>query len=160
LQAREQQKPSTQNFNVHWLSALQRSPTGKVATQRPPAHHLPAPHCASVVQELAPAPQIAPEHVPGRHDCSWGGEQRPSPEQYAAKVATLLAQLPARQSVSLSGYAQPLMFLPLHMPLQLVPSLAQAVRAPCGAPVTGEQVPSLPGTSQASHCEPHDELQQ
>ncbi len=52
------------------------------------------------------------------------------------------------------------MLFPLHVPLQALPSLAQAVRAPCGSPVTAEHVPSLPGTSHASHCEPHEVLQQ
>lgn len=34
------------------------------------------------------------------------------------------------------------------------------VRAPCGAPVMPEQVPSAPGTSHASHCPVHTESQQ
>jgi hypothetical protein len=34
-----------------------------------------------------------------------------------------------------------------------------AVRVPCGAPATAVQVPTLPPTSHASHCPPHDELQ-
>jgi hypothetical protein len=37
------------------------------------------------------------------------------------------------------------------VPPHAVPSLAQAWREPRGAPVTGVQVPSLPGTLQASH---------
>jgi hypothetical protein len=42
--------------------------------------------------------------------------------------------------------------VPLQAPPQLVPPPAQAVRSPCGAPVAGEQVPTDPATSHASHC--------
>jgi hypothetical protein len=38
------------------------------------------------------------------------------------------------------------------MPPQAVPSVAQACRAPWGAPITATQAPLLPATSQAWHC--------
>lgn len=43
-------------------------------------------------------------------------------------------------------------FVPLQAPPQLDPSLVHAVRSPWGAPVAATQVPTLPVTSQASHC--------
>jgi hypothetical protein len=48
---------------------------------------------------------------------------------------------------------------PLQLPPQDVPSLAQAARAPWGAPATGLHVPTLPATLQASHCPPQATLQ-
>jgi hypothetical protein len=45
-------------------------------------------------------------------------------------------------------------------PPQSEPSLAQVGRAPCGAPATGEQVPGLAGSSQASHWPAQAALQQ
>jgi len=41
-----------------------------------------------------------------------------------------------------------------------VPSAAQAGRPLCGGPITGEQTPGDPGTSQASHCPLQAALQQ
>ena len=38
--------------------------------------------------------------------------------------------------------------------------MAQAARAPCGAPLTAVQVPTLPATSQAWHWLPQALLQQ
>src|SRR5262245_9091913 len=49
--------------------------------------------------------------------------------------------------------------LPSQLPPQAEPSDAQSVRAPCGAPLTALQVPTLPATSQASHCWPQAALQ-
>ena len=40
---------------------------------------------------------------------------------------------------------------PAQAPPHIEPSEAQAVRTPCGEPTTALQVPTLPGTSQASH---------
>jgi hypothetical protein len=50
--------------------------------------------------------------------------------------------------------------VPSQVPPQAVASDAQAVRAPCGAPATGEQVPADPAASQASHWPPQAALQQ
>jgi len=49
---------------------------------------------------------------------------------------------------------------PLQLPPQELPSVAQAARAPCGAPLTAVQVPTLPATSQAWHWLPQALLQQ
>lgn len=159
MQAVLQHTPSTQWPSVHCASALHAAPGSCVGAQRPPEHHLPAPHCALVVHEPAP-PQAVPTQEPGKHDCSCGSGQRPSPEQNAPRVATLLVQEAERHEVSLSGYLQPSVFLPSQVPLQALPSVVQAVRAPRGSPVTAVQVPSWPFTSQASHCAPQAVLQQ
>jgi len=50
--------------------------------------------------------------------------------------------------------------VPSQLPPQAVPSVAQAARVPCGVPVVGEHVPTLPATLQASHCPPHARSQQ
>ena len=52
------------------------------------------------------------------------------------------------------------MLLPSQLPPQEEPSLAQAERAPCGAPLTAVHLPTLPATSQAWHWPPQAELQQ
>jgi hypothetical protein len=103
---------------------------------------------------------LVPLHAWGRHDCSIGSGQRPSPEQTLASVATFAVQLAALHWTLFPGYAQLEPSLPLQVPLQAEPSLVQAVRAPCGKPVTGVQTPSLPWTSHASHCPVHALLQQ
>ena len=70
-------------------------------------------------------------------------------------------QLAARQLVVAPGYAQAVALEPLQVPPQALPSLAQAVRVPCGAPLaTVAQVPTLPATSQAWHWPEHAVLQQ
>jgi len=51
-------------------------------------------------------------------------------------------------------------FDPSQLPPQEEPSLAQLVRAPCGAPLTAVQVPTLPATSQAWHWPLHAVWQQ
>jgi hypothetical protein len=51
-------------------------------------------------------------------------------------------------------------FEPSQLPPQREPSLLQAVRDPCGVPVTATQVPTLPETSQAWHWPPQAVLQQ
>jgi len=40
---------------------------------------------------------------------------------------------------------------PLQLPPQEEPSVPQAARNPCGAPLTAVQAPTLPGTSHAWH---------
>ena len=49
---------------------------------------------------------------------------------------------------------------PSQAPPHADPSDAQAARPPSGAPVTGEQVPTLPGTVQAWHWPPQAASQQ
>jgi hypothetical protein len=78
-----------------------------------------------------------------------GAGQEPAPLQLAAAVAVPLLQLALRQE--LVEYAQAVARTPLQLPPQELPSVAQATRAPCGAPLTVVQVPTLPATSQAWH---------
>jgi hypothetical protein len=78
--------------------------------------------------------------------------------QFAAAVAVPLVQLAPRHCDV--GYAQELALLPSQLPPQEEPSLAQAERAPCGAPLTVVHLPTLPATSQAWHWLPQAELQQ
>lgn len=49
--------------------------------------------------------------------------------------------------------------MPSQRPPHDEPSLAQAGRPPCGAPVAGVQVPSAPVLSQASHWPSHADSQ-
>jgi hypothetical protein len=80
--------------------------------------------------------------------------------QLAGAVETPLLQEPARHSVPGPGYVQETVLFPSQAPPQAVPSLVQSLREPWGSPVTGAQVPSEPGTSQASHWPSQAELQQ
>jgi hypothetical protein len=75
----------------------------------------------------------------------------PEPLQTLAADAVPSLHVPARHSTPEPGKAQASGVTPSHDPLQLVPSPAQGARPPCGAPLTGVQVPALAGTSQASH---------
>jgi hypothetical protein len=50
--------------------------------------------------------------------------------------------------------------MPSHEPPQRLPSVAQAARAPRGAPVLGAQVPTVAPPLQASHCPSQALLQQ
>jgi hypothetical protein len=51
-------------------------------------------------------------------------------------------------------------FAPSQLPPHEVPSVAQACRVPCGAPLTVVQTPTEPGTSHAWHWPPQALLQQ
>src|SRR5204863_115227 len=75
----------------------------------------------------------------------------------AESVATPPAhEAPRHEDV---GKAQAEAFTPSHEPPHAEPSLAHAERAPCGAPLTGVQVPALPVASHASHCPSQATLQ-
>jgi hypothetical protein len=89
-----------------------------------------------------------------------GAGQAPAPSQFAAAVAVPLEQLADLQLVVLLGYVHAAVFVPSQLPPQSEPSLLQAVREPCGVPVTATQVPTEPETSQAWHWPPHAVLQQ
>ena len=82
------------------------------------------------------------------------------PLQEAAAVCVPAVQLAARQPVPEPGYAQALVATPSQAPPQALPSEVQAVREPCGAPVTAVHVPWLPTTSQAWHWPEQALLQQ
>ncbi len=75
-------------------------------------------------------------------------------------MASAPVQDGARHWVAAPGSEQALTFAPSQKPSQALPSAAQGVRVPCGAPVTGTQVPTLPISSQASHWPPQPALQQ
>jgi hypothetical protein len=70
----------------------------------------------------------------------------------AAKVATLLVQLAARQETVVSGKVQAVRLALVQEPWQ-VPVPAQTVRVPRGAPeATAVQCPAVLVSAQASHC--------
>jgi hypothetical protein len=69
-------------------------------------------------------------------------------------------QTASPQVAMLVGKTHAAVRVPLHEPPHTLPSVAHAARVPCGSPVAGEQVPSLPGTSHAAHCSVQDVLQQ
>ena len=72
------------------------------------------------------------------------------PSHVARAVAVPFVQDGARHWVAVSNVHWAVT-VPLHVPLQMEPSPAHAVRDPCGVPVTGEHAPTLPLTSHASH---------
>jgi hypothetical protein len=77
--------------------------------------------------------------------------QSPVPLHDAEAVCVPAVQLAARHEVPDPGYAHALVVTPSQAPPHELPSVVQAVREPCGAPVTAVQVPALPTTSQAWH---------
>ena len=94
---------------------------------------------------------VAP-HRYGVHAYVTGAGHAPVPPHDAAAVWVPAAQLAARQLVVAPGYAHAVALEPLQLPPQALPSLAQAVRVPCGAPLdTVAHVPTLPAMSQAWH---------
>ena len=50
--------------------------------------------------------------------------------------------------------------MPSQVPPQVSPAPVQAARGAAGAPVEGRQAPRLAARLQASHCPPHEVLQQ
>jgi hypothetical protein len=86
-----------------------------------------------------------------------GCTQAPAPSQVPGAVAVELVQLAVPHEIEEPGYLQALGSEPLHDDLQS-PLPSHAVREPCGAPVTGVQVPFT--TSHAAHCAAHAPLQQ
>jgi len=83
--------------------------------------------------------------------------QEPAPSHDAAAVAVPAAQLAPRHCTV--GYAQAAPLAPSQDPPQ-VPLPLQAVRRPCGAPLTATHWPTCPARSQAWHCPPQAWLQQ
>jgi len=75
----------------------------------------------------------------------------PEPSHRLAAIAVPSVQVAARHATSEPGNEQASAVTPSQDPPQLVPSPPQGARPPCGAPVTGEQVPTLAGTSHAWH---------
>jgi hypothetical protein len=118
---------------------------------------LPAVQSESALQ--LPVHAVAPQ-VKGAHVCVWTAGQAPAPLQEAASVAVPAVQDGARQEVESPGYVHAAGWTPSQRPPQAVPSVAQALRVPCGVPVAVEQVPTLPATSHASHWPVQARLQQ
>jgi len=153
-----QQKLSTQCPLEHWRSPLQPWPFGRCGVHTPAEQKWPVAHCPSIKQ--LPMHCEGP-HVDGAQSCVSTAGHLPSPRQKASSVATPLVQLAARQRVLEPGSVQAARSWPPHVPLQRLESPAHAVRAPCGAPTTAEQVPlAAPPVSHASHCPVHGVSQQ
>ena len=103
----------------------------------------------SLLHEVLQA--VAP-HRYGLH-CVVEGAGHEPPLQLAAAVAVpLLQEAPRHCAV---GYVQLTTLLPSQLPPQALPSLEQAVRAPCGTPLTATHWPTLPATSHAWHWPLH-----
>ena len=101
--------------------------------------------------------QAVPPQTYGLHWVVEGAGHEP-PLQLAATVAVPLLQEAPRHCVV--GYPQAAVLLPSQLPPQALPSLAQAVREPWGAPLTATHWPTLPATSHAWHCPLQARLQQ
>jgi hypothetical protein len=154
LQAVSQHRPSAQLPLAHWDLLEQLPPLPSGGLQMPAEHQSPGAQSASVTQ--SPRQAFAPQtYAPHDWVCTAG--QWPAPSQDAGSVAAPAEQLPARHW--LIGYAQVAALTPSQAPPQPEPSDAQAWRAPCGAPVAGAQVPTLPATSHAWHCPAQAALQ-
>ena len=93
--------------------------------------------------------QAVPPQTYGLHWVVEGAGHEP-PLQLAAAVAVPLLQEAPRHCAL--GYVQLTTSLPSQLPPHALPSLEQAVRAPCGAPLTATHCPTLPATSHAWHC--------
>jgi len=146
LQATLQQTPSTQFPFAHCAAAEQLDPSPSLTTQTPAEHQSPAGQSASTAQ--LPLQAVGPQEY-GEHACVCSAGQWPLPSHDAPRVATPAVQDAPRQDDV--GYAQAVALVPSQLPPQAEPSLAQAARVPCGAPVTSTQLPTLPPTSHASH---------
>jgi hypothetical protein len=123
----------------------------KSALQVGDCSHVPALHRNPDAQSAATAhavlQPVAP-HAYGTHDVALTGLQLPLPSQVAVGVKA--APLHDGEEHSDVGNVHPPRTVPSHFPLQ-TPVPAQAPRAPWGAPVTVEQVPTFPVRSHASH---------
>jgi len=157
VHAVSQQTPSTQCCDPHWFAPPQAWPGVSSGTQTPAEHQSPFEQSESALQ--FPVQPVGPQ-LKGAHVCVCTAGQAPAPSQDSPSVAIPAEQEGARHDVELPGYVQPAGWTPSQLPPQTVPSEAQALRAPCGAPVAGEQVPTLPATSHASHCPPQARSQQ
>ena len=116
------------------------------------------PQSASAAQLVL---QVVPPHAYGAQFVVAADGQAPEPSQRDSPVALPAAQVAAEHTMVAAAKLHFARSEPSHARAQTpVPSAAHAVREPCGAPLTGEQVPTLPVTSQASHCPLHAVSQQ
>lgn len=155
-----QHTPSTHWLLEHSWGIPHGLPLVFLGWQMPAAQKLVAVHFVSSPMQ-SPLHWVAP-HTKLPQLKVWIAGQAPAPLHPAISVATLLAalQLSARHCLVLSGYAQLAATVPLHVPPQPVASLAHWARtAPWGLPLIGMHVPTLAGTSHASHCPVHAALQ-
>ena len=157
VHAVSQQTPSTQCCDPHWFAPPQAWPGPSSVTQTPAEHQLPVEQSESALQ--LPVHAVAPQ-TKGVQVWVWTAGQPPAPLQEAASVAVPAAHDGARQEVESPGYVHAAGWTPSQLPPQAVPSVAHALRVPCGVPVAVEQVPTLPATSHASHWPVHARLQQ
>jgi hypothetical protein len=127
------------------LSSLHVAP----CTQVLPVHLYPDAQSVSFAHVLLHASAIG-SHAKGMHDESSCALQPPAPSHCDAGVSLLPSHFAAAQLVAAVGKEHASRTVPSQVPAQ-VPVPAQAIRMPCGAPVAGEHVPTLPVTSHASH---------
>ena len=150
LQALLQQTPSTQCAVLQSTSTAQAEPIGRSATQLAVLQWKPALQPLGVQLPGLHDPE-AEEHVAPPHVSAEGLVQDPAPLQTDAAVSDpepTLLHVAAVQTVLAPGNVQ----------LELAPVQDDAhgadpghvPRAPCGAPVTVRQVPSMGATSHAS----------
>jgi hypothetical protein len=152
MQAESQQTPSTQYDDAHSVESLHASALGRFGRHRPATQNLPRPQSWSEVHWF---PHRVSTHAPPQSIRCSGGHV-PMPSQLATMVAVPPAQLAARHSTPCPGYTQESRLVPSQNPPHALPSVTHGVRAPRGEPLgTGLHLPSLPPTSQASHCPAH-----
>jgi hypothetical protein len=141
----EPQPPSDVHAVAHAPASSQLDDT--LFEQVPPVHWKPATQSPSALQEeLQVVLSAAHKRLPGQ-SAGAPATQTPLPSQVLA-VSVPPVHVEPQAPV---GYVHALWFFPSQLPPQ-VPLPEQAGRAPCGAPVTAEQVPGPPGLSHASHA--------
>src|SRR4029079_16805698 len=102
VQAVLQQKPSTQNPDVHWFAPVQVAPFAFFVTHAVPEQKSPPMQSVSTAQEILQAvdPQTSGEQL-----VVTAAGQAPAPLQLAAAVATPFEQLAVRHDVVLGATA-------------------------------------------------------
>jgi hypothetical protein len=157
LQSLSQHTPSTQCELAHSASIEHFVPSPDCGLQTPPRQKSPDGQSAFV---LHPVHCVCPQ-TPGLQSWVRFDGHDPEPLQNSASVATFVfaSQAGPRHCRLCPGSVHAVVRTPLQAPSQPVPSPVQAGRAPTGLPVTGEQVPTLFGRLQASHCPTQSSLQ-
>jgi hypothetical protein len=143
-----QQTPSTHAPLAHCVGAVQAVACASLSLQTPAAQNFPAAQSASSWQSPWQPTELA-SHAKGGQGTACVVGHSPVPAQDVGSVAIAFAHPPARHDVELPGEAHRSASAPSQVPAHAEPSLRHAGRAPRGAPATGEQMPSLPSTSQA-----------
>jgi hypothetical protein len=157
---------------AHWPVQAELQHT--VSTQKPEPHCAPMVHVEprpsrpvhTLLMQVEPPAQspgpaqlclhaVAP-HTYGAHGVVTALMQLPAPSQLADAVCVPAAQLAGEHCEV--GKVHAVVSVPLQLPAH-TPVPPHAVRPPTGAPVTGEQVPTLPARLHAAHCSVHALLQ-